>query len=147
VVFAVIVLVVWKISNVIGQADQTPGGFAEDIAQGNMDFIIEINDKSETGQLADAFRDVQKAVAKMVNDVEKTAEEIIAGDLLNRADLTVYPGEYGKNYGRPESDHGFDQLSDPKHQGIGRKCFFRFPADQQRVPEPGAGVHRTGGCD
>jgi methyl-accepting chemotaxis protein len=69
---------------------------ADSISQGNMDFTIDISTLDETGNLANAFRNVQESIRKMVTDVERTANDIVAGDLLNRSDISAYAGDYGK---------------------------------------------------
>lgn len=66
------------------------------MSKGNMDFEISLMSKTELGQLANALRSVQSSVKKMVTDVNNTASDIMAGNLINSTDLSEYPGDFGK---------------------------------------------------
>jgi methyl-accepting chemotaxis protein len=96
---ALMLVLIWFIAGSIVKPIKKLVGHADSMANGCMDFNIDIHSKDETRQLADSFKNVQKSVQKMVGDVNKTAEDILAGNLLNRADVSVYAGDYGKIMG------------------------------------------------
>ena len=91
-----ILVIIWLISSSIVNPIKKLVGHADSMANGNMDFTIDIKSKDETRQLADSFRNVQTSVQKMVQDINKFAEDIVAGNLLDRAETTEYAGDYGK---------------------------------------------------
>lgn len=100
IVFAISLVVVlatiWFIAGSIVKPIKKLVGHADSMANGNMDFAIDIQSKDETRQLADSFKNVQESIQKMVKDINGTAEDIVAGDLLNRAEVTGYAGDYGQ---------------------------------------------------
>lgn len=89
-------IIMWFLSGSIVRPIKKLVISADSITDGNMSFTIDIASRDETGQLADAFRNVQKSIRKMVTDIEKTANDIVSGNLLDRADISSYAGDYGK---------------------------------------------------
>ena len=98
IVFAValilILVTIWLISGSIVKPIRKLVGHADSLSNGDMDFEIDIKSKDETRQLADSFKNVQQSIRKMVKDINKTAEDIVAGNLLDRADVSGYDGDY-----------------------------------------------------
>ena len=91
----VILIIIWLISSSIVKPIRKLVGHANSLSNGEMDFEIDIKSKDETRQLADSFKNVQQSIRKMVEDINKTAEDIVAGNLLDRADVSGYDGDYG----------------------------------------------------
>ncbi|MGI5972049.1 MAG: methyl-accepting chemotaxis protein, partial [Oscillospiraceae bacterium] len=100
VTFTVILIIISIVASGIAGPIKKAAVYADKMAEGNMDFKIEIKDSSkEIGQLGRAFKNVKNAVEKMVTDVERTSRDIVAGNLAVRADTSEYPGEYGRIMG------------------------------------------------
>ena len=92
----VIMVIIWLISGSIVKPIQKLVGHADSLSNGEMNFEIDIKSKDETRQLADSFKNVQQSIRKMVDDINQTAEDIVAGNLLSRADVSGYAGDYGQ---------------------------------------------------
>jgi len=67
---------------------------AEGIAVGDLSQDIDINQKDEIGQLADAFREMTDRINALANDTNTLVKAAIAGKLDTRADASKHQGEY-----------------------------------------------------
>ncbi len=90
-----IIVIIFIISGSIVKPIKKLVGSANSMANGDMNFTMDIKSRDETRQLADAFENVRNSIKKMVDDVNKTAKDIIAGNLINRADESKYAGDFG----------------------------------------------------
>jgi methyl-accepting chemotaxis protein len=87
---------IWNTSRVVRKPIVTLSGFAEKLAEGDMDFTIKVGSTNEMGQLAVSFQKVQDAVCRMLADVNRFAGNIEAGNLAERVEMSRYPGDYRK---------------------------------------------------
>ncbi len=68
---------IWYLAGRISKPLRTISGIAREIAQGNLDQSVDVNDATEVGQLADSFRHMQEALKAKV----EAAREIAGGNL------------------------------------------------------------------
>jgi len=68
--------------------------YADKMTQGDTDFTIKIQKKSETGLVAHSFEDMKSSIQSMVHDVNKAKDNILEGNLLDRVDVSGYSGDY-----------------------------------------------------
>lgn len=68
--------------------------YADKMTQGNTNFSIKIQKKSETGLVAQSFGDMRSSIQRMVHDVNKAKNNILEGNLIDRIDVSGYSGDY-----------------------------------------------------
>lgn len=68
--------------------------YADKMTQGDTDFTINIQKKSETGLVAQSFGDMKSSIQGMVYDVSKAKNNILEGNLVDRIDVSGYSGDY-----------------------------------------------------
>ncbi|MFC1614718.1 methyl-accepting chemotaxis protein [Gemmatimonadota bacterium] len=78
---------------------QKVAGIAEKISQGALNQEVDINQKDEIGQLADAFRQMLKSLKAMNTEVVTLTQAALDGKLDTRADAGQHNGDYGKMVG------------------------------------------------
>ena len=72
-------LIAYIIAGMITKPINMGVDFAREIADGNLDADIELNQKDEIGQLADALREMLAKLREIVSDVKSAADNVAAG--------------------------------------------------------------------
>lgn len=68
--------------------------FAQDIASGKLDGELLVNNKDETGKLADALREIPKVLKNIVASYGELEKSVESGYLKTRADEKAFSGEF-----------------------------------------------------
>jgi methyl-accepting chemotaxis protein len=106
VIFCLISLGVWNAARMITNDIKELMTYSENMAQGNTDFTVKIHRLNEFGRLAISFEKMQSSIKNMVHDVDNTKNNILNGNLVDRADFSGYSGDYRKIM------HGMNKIID-----------------------------------
>lgn len=96
VIFVLILVIITVIANTIAKPIIKISDYAQSMAEGNLDFEVDKNANIfEIEKLSGAMYDVKMSVSAISGTLEKTSNDIIAGNLTNRTDSSKFPGEFG----------------------------------------------------
>ena len=95
-IFAIIIVVITLLANAIAKPIIKISNYAESMAGGNLSFEVDKNANTfEIEKLTGAMQDVKISIGTISRTLEKTSDDIIAGNLTNRTDSSKFPGEFG----------------------------------------------------
>jgi len=84
------------ISRIISRPLRNLAAVADRLAAGDMNVLVEVKTKDETGSLSQSFNKIIKAVSALTIDANMLVQAAIEGRLATRADANKHEGDYRK---------------------------------------------------
>ena len=94
IIFCCISMGVWFSAHLVIKDIKELTGYSENMAKGTTNFAVNIHKRNEFGRQAQSIEDMQSSIHRMVTDINKIKNNIIQGNLLDRADVIGYSGDY-----------------------------------------------------
>jgi len=68
--------------------------FAEDVARGKLDSILDVHRKDELGNLSEALRTIPKALSSITDEFTTLKTRVTSGEAMAKADSSKYSGDF-----------------------------------------------------